>query len=76
MQFEKLGDFRAPAVGDEAKKNVATGPVESLFGKMDYLALLVVGFLPEKMDPSERPTVYPSEEELQDVVVEEVGGER
>jgi len=51
-------------------------PAKNFFGNMDYLALLVVGFLPEKMDPSERPTVYPSEEELQDVVVEEVGGER
>jgi len=76
MQFERFGDFQALAAIYGAKENIATGPVEGLLRDMNFLALLVVDFLPEKMDSSEGPMVYPTEEELQEVVAEEVGGER
>ncbi|MBC2601164.1 hypothetical protein [Puniceicoccus vermicola] len=75
MQFEKFGDFQALAAIYGSKENVASGPVENLLRDMDFLALLVVDFLPEEMDPSEGPMVYPSEDELQEVIVGEVGGE-
>jgi len=76
MQFEKSGDFQVLAASYGTKENVSTGPVENLLRDMDFLALLVVNFLPEEMEPSEGPMVYPSEEELQEVVAEEVGAER
>ncbi|MBC2603014.1 hypothetical protein [Puniceicoccus vermicola] len=76
MQNDKLGNFRVLAASYGTIGNVTIGPVERLLRDMDFLALLVVDFLPEEMDPSEGPVVYPSEEELQAVVVEEVGGVR
>lgn len=76
MQYESFGDFRVLAAYYGAKENVASGPVEGLLRNMDFLALLVVDFLPGELDPSGGPMVYPTEQQLQEVIAAKVGGER
>ena len=76
IQNEKFGDFRILAATYGSKENVASGPVESLLQNMDFLALLVVDFLPEKMNSNERMVEFPSEGELQGGLEGIVGGER
>lgn len=76
MEFEKFGEFQVLGAIYGAQDYVATGPVENLLQDMDFLALLVVDFLPEDSGAKNGRVEFPTDEELQAVIAEEIGGVR
>ncbi len=71
-----FGEFRVLGATYGAKENVATGQVDSLLRNMDFLILLVVDFLPEAMSSESGMVELPTDEELQGLLKEEIGGTR